>query len=433
MAAKYSTRKNFKFVHPGVQILYNNANSSFYEVYDSNLQGSLCEEIIFYSKPLDLQIAVVNGIMMDEPDNPNPRIDKLYPFIGFGYEPFDEGRSIYHKSLIFKMQPDSDIITALYQMIIDGTYLSVMPPMLVAGEQSIGSDVIVPGLVTTTTDPNSAIVPIRAAQDIATGLTLLKTVEESIADTSLQEIDYSHKQTAYAMSSQQTQQQILIGPFIEMIKSYVKQYGRLVIGDIKQYLTIPDVDKIIDNGELVYKTFINHGKGKTKKINFNSELPDTELTDEEQLQHSFDILEKQGGHKSDISLYDVNPTMFNDLKFECTIEADMLNPMSDDLERMMGLEIFDKSIAAVQAGVAVNLDEVYKDFVLQNFPKSNMDVDKYMKDASSASPLAGLPTPNANPGAPTLTPTSNMPASMNPAQAPLTQKITNPPLINNNR
>jgi hypothetical protein len=431
MAAKYSKRPNFKYVSPGVQILYNNANSSFYEVYDSNLQGTLCEEIIFYSKSLDLQIAVVNGVMMDTFDNPNPRIDKLYPFIGFGYEPFDEGRSIYHKSLVFKMQPDSDIITSLYQMVIDGTYLSVMPPLLVAGEQTIGADVIVPGLVTTTTDPNSAIVPIRAAQDIATGLSLLNKVEESVSETSLQDIDFSHKQTAYVMSAQLTQQNILIGPFTEMLKYYVEQYGRLVIGDIKQYLTIPDVDKIIDSGELIYKTFINHGKGKTKKINFSNDLSDNELSDEEQLKHSFDVLEKQGGQKSNVSLYDVNPVMFNNLKFECVVDPDVLNPMSDDLEKAMGLEVFDQSIQGAQAGVSVNLDEVFKDFVLQNYPKSNLDVDKYMKDAAQSPIAPGLPQLNKN--QPVNTGQSNLPSSMNPAQSPMVQKITNNPVLNNNR
>jgi hypothetical protein len=430
MAAKYGKSKNFKYVKAGYQLLYNDANSTFYEVYDSNLRSSLCEEIIFYSKPLDLQIAVVNGVMMDDPDQPNPRLDKAYPFIAFGYEPFDEGRSIYHKSLIFKMQPDADIVNILYQLIIDGTYLSVMPPMLIAGEQSIDSDVIIPGLVTTTFDSNASIVPIRAAQDIAVGQSLLNEVEKSLSETSIQELDFSHKQTAFAMNSQLNQQQILLGPFTEAIKSYVRQYGKLIKSDILQYLTIADVNRILDDGELVYKTIINSGKGKTKKIKFDASLPDKELSDDEQLDSSFNVLEEQGGHKSNVELYKVNPKLFNDSKFEIMVNPDVLNPMSDDLERAMGLEIFDKAIEGAQAGVAVDLNEIFKDFVLENYPKSNLDPDKYIKDQQQQ--IAGLPQPQQQPQQPGQ-PQQPQPGAnqnmTNPAQTSPMQKIINNPLL----
>jgi len=180
MKAKYGKSKNFDCVKPGLQVIYNDANTSFYEVYDSNLRGSLCEEVIFYSKSLDLQIPMCNGILMTDPDEPNPRVDKNYPFVKFFYEPFDEGRAFYGKSLAFKMQPDADIINTLYPMIIDGTFLNIFNPLIVSGEEAIGSDVMIPGATTTLINPESSVTPLRVAQDIRQGMDTLSRVEDSI-------------------------------------------------------------------------------------------------------------------------------------------------------------------------------------------------------------------------------------------------------------
>jgi len=401
MKAKYGHKKNFKFVKAGYQILYNDANVSFYEVYDSNLRGHLCEEIIFYSKPLDLQIACVNGIMMDEPDEPNPRIDKNYPFITFYFEPFDEGRSICGKSLAFKTQPDADIINTLYPTIIDGTYLSVMAPMIVAGEEVVGSDVIIPGMVTTLSNPGATITPLRVAQDIRTGMEMLSQVEQSITESS-NESPMGGAKTAYAMSIMNQQSQTMLIPFITMVKSYVRQYGKLVIGDILQYLTIPEVDKIIDNGELVYKTFIVHdrqtdGGVKSRKIKFDGGLP-SEVDDKEELGISFDIMNEQGGEKTQEEIYKANPRLFIDLDYITTVSADVFNPMSDELEKAMGLELFDRSIQLPALGVNVDMEQICKDFLFGLYPKSANNVDKYFKQEPVQQPQQGQQMPEQQPG-----------------------------------
>src|SRR6185312_5430072 len=80
-SAKYGQYENFKYVKPGVQILYNDANQSFYESYDSNMRTEDVEEIIYWNKKMDLKLVIVNGVLLTDADNPNPRNDKLYPFI----------------------------------------------------------------------------------------------------------------------------------------------------------------------------------------------------------------------------------------------------------------------------------------------------------------------------------------------------------------
>lgn len=404
MKRKYGKLKNFQYVKPGIQVLYNNANVGFYELYDSNLQGSMCEELIFYCKALDLQLTLVNGVMLSDPDQPNPRLDKQYPFIAFGYLNFDEGRAFYKKSLAFGTQPDADIVNTLYPMIIDGTYLNIFSPMIITGEEAIGSDVMIPGAATTLTSPEAAITPLRVAQDIRQGMETLFKVEESINQSTQAPLQAGQaqpgQQTAYEISKQEQNAQTVMGPFITMIGSYVKQYGKLVISDILQYMTLPEVDKLVDNGELVYKTIVIHdrqsaGKRADKNIKFDLTVPE-EMTEEDELKASYELLEEQGGDNSKQEIARVNPKLFRDLKYKCVITPDVITPLSDDLERAFGLEVFDKSISAQQAGVAVDMDQAFKDFVLANYPRSKQDADKYIKKQElmpqeMAQPMEGQP------------------------------------------
>lgn len=387
MKRKYGHLENFKHVHPGVQVLYNDANVAFYEVYDSNLRQSMCEEIIFYCKGLDLQLAFVNGVIMTDADQPNPRLDKNYPFIAFGYMNFDEGRAFYKKSLAFGAQPDADIVNTLYPMIIDGTYLNIFAPTLVTGEESIGSDVMIPGATTTLINPESSVTPIRVAQDIRQGMETLFKVEESINQSTQEPImsggDKAGNQTAYEISKQEQNAQTMLGLFTTMIASYVKQYGKLMLSDIVQYLTLPDIDKIVDNGELVYRTLVLHetqgdGKQVDKTIKFDLTVPQ-EMEEEDELAASYDLLEEQGGEESKKQISRVNPKMFRDLKYKIVVSPDVVTPLSDDLERAFGMEIFDKAIAATTAGVPVDMEQAFKDFILANYPKSKLDVEKYIK------------------------------------------------------
>src|SRR5205085_10666677 len=137
----------FEHVKPGIQTIYNDANQTFYQVYDPNMRPYMVEWVQYWNRTLDLKIDVMNGIMVSDYDNPNPRNDKLYPFTWTGYEVINN-RCAYFKSLAFKLMHDANIINTLYPMIIDGTYLNLFAPGIIAGEENIGSNIIVPGRVT---------------------------------------------------------------------------------------------------------------------------------------------------------------------------------------------------------------------------------------------------------------------------------------------
>lgn len=344
---KYRQYDNFKYVRPGVQTIFDDANKSFYYVYDPGMRQEDVEEIVYWNKNLDVKIIMVNGVMLTDFDNPNPRQDKLYPFDKFGYEPINN-KFFYYKDLAFKLQHDSEIANTLYQMTIDGTYLSIFKPMVNVGGEIIASDVIVPGAVTTLSDPNADLRAINVGSDLRSGLETLAVVEKSISESSQeplqQGINQSGTQTAYEISKLEQNATTVLGLFLQMISKHVKDYGRLRLGDIIQYLTVPEVAMITGNPELTYKTFFLNAKNsgnKNKKIEFDLGIPDN-MTEEEHLNASYDVLIEE--QKKGMELYKVNPEKFRELKYMITVSPDIMNPRSEDLERAYNLEAFDRMI-----------------------------------------------------------------------------------------
>lgn len=383
LKAKYGNMyENFKFVKPGVQLIFNDANQSFYEVYDSNMRGQDGEEVIYWNKGSDVKIIMVNGVMLTEYDNPNPRIDKQYPMTKFGFEPMDEGKCFYYMSLAFKLQQDARIINTLYPMIIDGTYLNLMPPMINVGGEAITNDVIVPGAVTTLSSPDADLRAVKLSENLQAGMNTLFKVDESInqsSDANLVPHPGVHE-TAYAISIREKEAQTQLGPFLKMIETFVKDFGKLRVSDILQYLTIVDATKITSDDELVYKTFLrpnknSDGKTKTRKIQFDSSLPSEPIPEQDHLDMSYELLIAEGRSKGKIQIYKVNPEIFRKLKYECQVTPDILKPMSKDAERAFLLEEYDRAIS----NPILDQEEITKDFLLAAYPKSRDNTDKYIK------------------------------------------------------
>lgn len=418
-STKYGNFDNWKYVKPGVQVIFNDANTTFYEVYDSNMRTEMVEEVIYWNKKMDLKLLMVNGVLLSEFDNPNPRQDKLYPFVKFGYENIDEGKFFYYKSLAFKMQSDANIVNTLYPMIIDGTYLNIFQPMINIGSETIGSDVIVPGGVTTLSDPNSKLTPVQVAGNIKAGMDTLMKVEESISETSeqptLQGDNTPSGTTAYEISRMEQNAHTVLGLFIKMIAQYVRQYGRLRVGDIIQHLTIIDVDKITDEPELVYKSFLVKGKGQndSKKIEFTDEVPEEPVDERQVLDESYDVLKEQ--NRTGMEIWKVNPTLAREACYKIVVSPDVLHPRSDDLERAMKLELYDRAIQNPMA----DQEAVFTDFLLGAY-KDIKEPEDYVQKQPPAGVMPGgeMPQPQGSQPSP-LGMMGKMPLPQSPAMGKL--------------
>lgn len=416
--AKYNSKyENFKYVKPGIQILLNDANQSFYNVYDTNMRQTDVEEIMYWNRSLDVKIIMVNGVMLTTADNPNPRNDKRYPFDKFGYELINN-RCFYYKSLAFKLQHDADIINTLYPMIIDGTYLNLMPPMVQIGDEIIGSNVIVPGAVTNLQSANADLRAISTSNNLTAGLNALVQVEASINESTESVPQFTGSNvTAYQMSIMQQNASTVLGLFVQMIAQHVKDFGKLRLGDILQYLTIADADKITANAPLVYKTFLMHdrqvnGQNTTRKIAFDGEMSNEEVSGETQLQDSYDALE--AGDKTNMEIWKVNPKLIRNLKYMLTVSPDTITPRSRDLEKQFDLETYDRAIMNPVA----DQEQVYR-LLLSTNDTTRKDPDKYIVkedpnaqmmgsamqglSAQQAAPIMG-PQQKSNPAKPQMSP-----------------------------
>lgn len=396
--AKYGDHKNFQYVQPGIQVIMDDANTgTFYNVYDPHMRGEDVEEVIRWRKSDDSRTVKVNGIWLSDYDAVNPRQDHQYPFDCFYYLPINE-RCIAGKSLVFATQSDANIANVLYQMIIDGTFLNLFPPTVTTGSDKVGLDVIVPGLNVAFSDQNVQVNALRTAdgQSLNAARDTLEKVESSIAESSQDPVqqgqDPGTPSTAYEISRIEQNAATVLGLSMKFIAQHAIDYGKLVLSDVLQYLTIADASKITSDRGLLYKTFYAKEPGKTGKMNkvkFDINLPE-QISDDDKMKMSFDILQEQGGIKADTALWKVNPMLFRSFKYLFTIDADVMNPRSADLVRAFDLETYDRAIANPVA----DQEKIFKDLLMATNPKTARDPDAYVM--KKPEPLPAVPGTDPN-------------------------------------
>ena len=400
--SKYSDKENFKYISPGIQNIFDPNTASFYKAYDENLNDRLVEEVIYYNRSKDLQLILVNGVLVTKYDEPNPRKDKLYPFAKTFFEPIDEGKFFYGKSLAFKLSNDQANINDMYRLIFDGAALKTMPPQALYGNETLSSTVIIPGAVTRFQDANTKLERIEAGGDLGTGLTVLNKFESSVVESSVDitqsGIQGGGRQTAYQIQTQEQNARTMLGLAGKMIAFLVKDWGKLILGLAVQYVTMADVQRLTDEKTSVnYKKIVLKGKnigGKTKsqRIEFDLDMPN-EMTEEDMLNRSFDVMEEEGGLDSDVEIYKVNPQLYRNLKFMIKVVPDQVTPPSDALQKALNLELYDRAINNPIA----NQEAIYKDVLLGSYDKTKSDTDKYIVKEQQMMPQGqSLPTGTEN-------------------------------------
>jgi hypothetical protein len=386
--AKYKDKENFKYVNPGIQNLFVREYDAFYQQYDEELQGRLVEELIYWNKSTDSELHIVNGVLLDDPNQPMMRKDKKYPFTKGGYELIDEGRFFYYKSLADKMKDDQRVIDTLYNMIIDGTYLQLMPPVVVFGSDDYDSSIIEPGSVTTFSDPNTKINPVGPTGNLGAGFNTLDRVEASLSESSNDTLQSGQaakgEQTAYEISRLEQNARTVLGLFGRMVGFMVKDFGDLRINDIVQHLTVGDVSEITGpTARLKFRKFLVENDSPTgEKITKRIELNNDQVADP--MEESFKLLESESNLER-TSLVRVNPEIFSRLKFMVKVSPDFKPEESSTLKKALNLEAYDRAIANPHA----NQKEIFRDFLLGSYEISKENPDKYIQDSSPAD-QAGL-------------------------------------------
>ena len=397
---KYESFKDFKYVQPGVRVFFDGGSNTFYEADEEQLGNRKVEEVIFFDRFADLELPIVNGVLMTkDPDRPMQRFDKLYPFAKTGYELIDEGRCFYYKSLVDKMAPDQSVVDAIYNMIIDGTFISLFPPMANYGGEEVRSSVLIPGVTTNFSDPNSKLSPLLPPINIGTGMATLQKIESSVSESSQ---DPAQSGNAQSLAKTAQQQQMLeenakkvLGLFGKMISFVVEDLGDLIIGSILQFMTLAEIEEVIgDVAKLNYKSILVpdrtiNGKKMPRRIDF--EMPEENQIIEEQFQvpglapEQQTILQQSSklrkeGEELGMSIAKVNPELFRNRKYKIKTKADFMKPSSEAITKAFNLEAYDRAIGNPLA----NQENIFRDFLLSNYKPG--EEEKYINKQPQMSP-----------------------------------------------
>ncbi len=376
------------YVKPGIVVVMDDANRGFYQVYDSHMRSEEVEEVIRWRKnarnefEIDTRAVMVNGILLE--CKPNPRKDHQFPLDCFYYLPINE-RCIAGKSLVFALQSDATIVNTLYQLFIDGTYLNQMPPVVTTGSDKVGADVFVPGLNLAFADQDVKIQPIRTGDSshLAATAATMEKVELSISESSQGAVQQGQEKpgtpsTAYEISRIETNAATVLGLTMKFLAGgHILPYGRLLISDVLQYMTIVDSAKITGDEGLIYKTFYTQeagASGKQNKINFDINMPE-QMTEEEKMDMSYELL--LGKINPTTTIHKVNPKLFREYKYIYTIDSDVLNPRSAELIRAFDIETYDRAIANPVA----DQEKIFTDLLMATNPKTARDPKAYVTKA----------------------------------------------------
>jgi len=417
---KYGDNENFKkYVRPGLRIFYDPGTRQFYEQQDDSLQGRLVEEMVYYNRYADLELHLVNGVLMDDPDQPNCRIDKNYPFIKFGYELFDEGRFFYYKSLVDKMKDDQRLLDTLYNMILDGTFMQIMPSLAIYGDEEAGSDVFVPGS-SHVFGADTKVQPISTGANLNAGFNAIAKVESSISESSndnLQSgLESSGNPTATEISRQEQNARVVLGLFGKMVKFAVEDFGKLRIPTILQYMTVGELmDETGDGARLKFRTILRpnkiiDGKKKSRKIEFDMNLPEKDTKAHKKLEYEMMKMEDE----NNMEIIKVNPELFRRMKYLVKVEADMLVQNSEAVNKLLNLEAYDR----MKGDEYIDQLAIRRDFLFEAYKPG--ESDKYLKKAEES---GGMPMGVGEQGGAEASPKQNSLPNQRSAKQVLRNKV----------
>lgn len=406
--SKYGHLDNFKYVQPSLRVFFNSDDGLFYDDYDEELEDRLCEEITYYNRNADLEIRIVNGVMMDDPDQPIRRKDKLYPLAKSYYEEFNS-RFFYGMPLVAKMMPDQDIIDTLYNMIIDGTFLQIMPPTAIYGTEEIDSSVMIPGRSTAFRDVNSRVDIIGTGSNLNAGMNVLQKVENSLSESSQDPLQSGQQgsgdRTKYEVVRLEQNARTVLGLTGKAVSRLVREFGNLLTCSIVQYMPVAEISEVV--GDDVRLKFANivlpnkniDGTKKSRVIKFSTDMPESA---EQEREMGFNLLQDEGYNpkkkdKGNKSIAIVNPDAFRRMKYLIKVEPDFVDRATKFYKK---IQLYDRAIGNPMADPEVVTRELLfgsfvpgeeEKYMKKQGMEQNPIMQQVAKNATNPMPLANKP------------------------------------------
>lgn len=251
------------------------------DVYEGNV-----EILRYYNKTLDEFIVIANGIWLNpiktgggEEISPLPFNHKNLPFFEIKFDFF--GDWFYGKSLPDKLKSMQDVLNVLTNMLLDQSFLTIFPPLLTNGSDTIEDDYLRPGrrtpIDTQGLPLNQAFMKLDLGAPSGWHQYILEYTRKIMEQSSLDQVSSGQagvggRTTAQEINVAATAVAQTLGVFALLMKYGLKRKAYLKAANLLQFATdekTPLVERVLGNEEA----------GKFTKYFNVIKMDDTYLTD----------------------------------------------------------------------------------------------------------------------------------------------------------
>jgi hypothetical protein len=338
-----------------------NKQKQFYQDYISgNIQEGNVEIIRYYNKDVDEYVIIANGVWINpignEEISPLPFNHKELPFWDIKYDLFGSD-FFYGKSLPDKLKSLQDVLNVLNNMLMDQSFLTIFPPLLTNGFDSIEDDYLRPGrrtpIDTQGLPINQAFMKLDLGTPSGWHQYILEYTRKIMEESSVDQVS----QGVAGVGGRTTAQEIRVaadgvastlGLLGRMVNFGIKRKARLKAANILQFWTdenSPMIEKILGGGGAAYmqdcfnvvnidNTTLSNGQRGTKIIEMYADK--SKMPTKAALKARSILAEKDTGKR--IEIVAMPPSYLRDFLYDVKLVANPKMEGSRDVDKALQLE-----------------------------------------------------------------------------------------------
>lgn len=338
------------------------------------VQDGGVEILRFYNKDNDEYVIIANGIWLNpvgknEEVSPLPFNHKDLPFWSIRYDLFGAD-FFYGKSLPDRLKSLQDVLNVLHNMLLDQSFLTIFPPILVAGVDDIEDDFLRPGRRITVDTQGLPIDQAYKQLDMGTPSSwhqfileyTKRVLEESSVDAIQQGVaGVGDRTTATEIRSAAAGVISLLGLFARFIRFGITRRAKLKAANILQFYTDPSNPIIEQVGGVgateefkkVFNVFqidsspMTPGKRGVKIVEMYRDAKD--LPTKKEIKIRTAIEEKTSGKK--ILRIGMTPDYIRNFAFDVRLVANPRSESSKEMDRALEIQ-FQQTFLALHPDLA---------------------------------------------------------------------------------
>jgi hypothetical protein len=352
-----------KYVQPQRRHTTDEKRPFYLDYISSEVNEGDVEVIQFYDRDNDQYVILANGVwlnpivdgQMQEVVSPLPFNHKELPFWEIKFDFF--GDFFYGKSLPDRLKSLQDVLNVLTNMLLDQSFLTIFPPLLTNGYDSIEEDYLRPGRRTPIDTQGLPISQAFQKLDLGTPSGwhqyILEYTRKIMEESSIDSVSSGNAGVGGRTTAQEIRVAAdgvtsMLGLFGRMVNQGLKRKARLKAANILQYWTDPKtpmIRRILSDGKIqefnkVFNTFkvgnavMTGGKRGSKVIEFYADKK--QLPTKKELQARAMVSEADSGKRTEIVA--LPGQYLRDFLFDVTLVSNPKKETSRDLDQALQLE-----------------------------------------------------------------------------------------------